>query len=202
MIQQKNVITSAKPTLTQPPPSSVNIIETAKSLTTFNNASVISQDPSGISENLAKPSVASTDIKTVTQSNTSSNSKTTIESLPKAVYDSLAPLNLPSKPIFYTDEKQTIENKKNQIESSILTETSSNSSDAIPSLSKSVEITTPATQVEKEKSEISRLDEKAKLESILFNSMSQSSGSYQQKGIYLLKEFNKFLGFKLCLKFL
>jgi FAD/FMN-containing dehydrogenase len=37
---------------------------------------------------------------------------------------------------------------------------------------------------------IENADEKAKLESILFNSMSQTSSSYQQKGIYLLNKFN------------
>ena len=179
-----------KPILHQP--SSVNIIETAKALGSIQTSTVVSQDPIGNNENLGNSCGASTEVKISNQSNISSNTKTTIESLPKAVYDSLAPLNIPSKPIFYTDEKQTIESSNIQNESSNKTSTASNSSDAFLGPSKSVESVNSATLIEKEKAEISRLDEKAKLESILFNSMSQTSGTYQQKGIYLLTEFIKF----------
>ena len=77
---------------------------------------------------------------------------TTLEALPKPVYDSLAPLNIPSKPIVYVEEKTSDKNSS----------APKTSSDADPA------------------GDDSRLDEKAKLESILLNSMSQTSATYKQ----------------------
>lgn len=84
----------------------------------------------------------------------------------KTVYDSLAPLNIPSKPIVYVEEQQA-------------------------------STVAPATVTDTNKTEIDpRMDEKAKLESILFSSMKpgagdgsagssgvgSSAGSYNQRG--------------------
>jgi hypothetical protein len=170
-------------------------VEKVKNIGPTPQSTVIHQDSLGVQENLTNSSMPVTEAKTSSLSNISSTIKATIDTLPKAVYDSLAPLNLPSKPIIYSDDKQAIDGNNSQKESSTTSTTTTNSSDAITS--KTVESSN--TAIEKEKAEISRLDEKAKLESILFNSMSQTSSSYQQKGIYLL---NKYLLKSLSLKFL
>ena len=75
------------------------------------------------------------------------------ESLSKTVYDSLAPLNIPSKPLVYLEEKNDTET----------------------SLKKDSTITANSSE-----GDDSRLDEKAKLESILFSSMSHTSSTYKQ----------------------
>jgi hypothetical protein len=67
----------------------------------------------------------------------------------KSAYDSLAPLNLPSKPVFYVDEAKN--ETANEDKPAQTTSTVANTDD-------------------------SRQDEKAKLESILFNSMNRVNG--------------------------
>ena len=122
-------------------------------------------------------------LKTSTTSAILSSNNSNIESLPKAIYDSLAPLSFTSKPIIYLDDKQDnhsiTENIQNQGECNTL-----------PTQTKSTDIATSenlnTTATEKDKTEISRLDEKAKLESILMSSMRQSNSLYNHKSICLL----------------
>ena len=117
--------------------------------------------------------------------NTPAISKTKPEtSLPKAVYDSLAPLNLPSKPIIYLDEKQTSDTNQNISEcNASMATSSSNTTTTVTADGAIINNNELNLQVasEKEKAEISRLDEKAKLESILLSSITQTS-SYHHKG--------------------
>ncbi len=167
-------------------------VEKVKNIGPTSQSAVIHQDSLGVQENLTNSSMPVTEVKTSSLSNVTST--ITPSTLPKAVYDSLAPLNLPSKPIIYTDDKQAIDGNNSQKESSNTLTTTTNSADAITS--KTVESSNTASLIEK--AEISRLDEKAKLESILFNSMSQTSSSYQQKGIYLLNKFIKYLNLDFC----
>ena len=108
-------------------------------------------------------------------SNQPPTAKPMLESLPKAVYDSLAPLNLPSKPIFYVNEKQT---EESIAETSTVSATTASSDATLAKVS-------AEGSAASDKDEMSRLDEKAKLESILLSSMSQTSSSYQQKGTFL-----------------
>ena len=96
-----------------------------------------------------------------------------VEPLSKSAYDSLAPLNVPSKPVVYViNPKQGV----TAAESVSQTETKPGQGQETNDSNSKTDAATSDT------SDASRMDEKAKLESILMSSMSQTSLAYKQGG--------------------
>ena len=97
-----------------------------------------------------------------------------VEPLSKNAYDSLAPLNVPSKPVVYVNNP---EQEAAAAESVSQTDTKPSQGQETSGLNGKTDAATSDTS-----GDTSRMDEKAKLESILMSSMSQTSSAYKQGG--------------------
>ena len=135
------------------PAASANLSFT-NSMSSFTATASVSQQtiveaaPTQQQQQQAQQQQVTTVVATAVAVNTQQSTNAQSGSMSKSAYDSLAPLNLPSKPIYYVQENTT----------------------TVPSLA-NLEAANSSNSNDSAKSEDSRLDEKAKLESILLTSM-------------------------------